>query len=101
MIIKDGYISWADTCTKDRRHACFMDLSGAGCEDPYYNIQKCVKYFPEAGLLTQKEAKFFCDINGGKLPEVEAWDPDDPDFLDGMLTLDFYYTINLSYKKIG
>lgn len=84
LMVKDGSIQWADTCDKDRRHACFMDLRGGACEDPYYNLDKCVKFFPEAGLLTQEDAEFYCAINGGVLPEVARVDASDEGFLDGM-----------------
>ena len=93
LILKSGAIKWADKtadnnndeCTDWRRHICYKaEDQGAPCKPPYYNLDKCVRFFPEAGLLNIEDTKFFCSLNGGDLPEVAAVSTADPDYLAGM-----------------
>ena len=88
LVLNDGKITWNSSCSGNRRHICYMDEkpSSTPCTNPYYNIQKCVKYFPNAGLLNLEDAKTFCDLNGGKLPEFPPSESTDPDYVKGRKT---------------
>lgn len=47
-----------------------LEADSSPCSPAFYQLQKCVKYFPQAGLVSFENATRFCDINGGKLAEV-------------------------------
>ena len=86
MYLHDGKMKWAPSCTDDRRHICQMDSldSSTGCSPPFYDLQKCIKYFPNAGLLNLEHGQLFCSYNGGKLPEIPNGTPfPDSDFEKG------------------
>ena len=72
MILNDAYIRFEASCSGDRRHICYMEPApdSSTCGPPFYELQKCVKFFPEAGLVSFENAKLFCDVHGGKLAEV-------------------------------
>ena len=75
MILNNGQFQWEASCSGDRRHICVMEPApDAPCGPPFYELEKCVKYFPEAGFLSWSAAKAFCDVHGGKLAE-EAQSP--------------------------
>ena len=90
LILKSGAIKWAqkdtdnnnDECADSRRHICYKaEDQGAPCKPPYYNLEKCVRFFPEAGLLNIEDTKLFCSLNGGELPELASDPTADPDYL--------------------
>ena len=78
-----------DECKGDRRHICYKEEDqGAPCKPPFYNLEKCVRFFPEGGLLNIEDTRFFCSLNGGELPEIAA----NPETDVGYLTGEHLYT---------
>ena len=85
-----------DECKGDRRHICYKaEEAGPPCKEPFYNLDKCVRYFPAGGLLAIEDAKFFCELNGGELPELAKDPTDDPDYLQCKIIL-FWSFDNIS-----
>ena len=83
---KSDFPSENDECKGERRHICYKaEEAGPPCKPPFYNLDKCVRYFPAGGLLAIEDAKFFCELNGGELPELAKVSTDgttdDPDYL--------------------
>ena len=84
-------MAWDNSCTADRRHLCMINQAAesSSCSSPFYALQLCVKYFPEAGLLNKADAAFHCSVHGGKLAEIaDAYnhknpDRDTQDYVDG------------------
>ena len=72
-------------CAEQRRHFCMMEPKSVGtCDALYHNLAKCVKYFPDAGLLDKVHADAFCQFNRGSPPKV-SYHSSDPAFDSGNL----------------